>query len=176
MLASGLVGMVGMGLAPAAEAAFNSNQTSVQMFHWSWNNIAKECSSYLGPQGFGAVQISPPNSALKGVNWWDMYQPVDYSVLTSKMGTEAQLQTMINTCHAAGVRVYVDVVGNHLAAGSGTSTAGASFNAATLSYPRFSAPDFHSACDIQASDYGSPGNRNSVMNCRFSSSFCITLI
>lgn len=163
MMATGMLGMAAM---PEAHAAFNSNQTSVQMFKWSWNNIAKECTNWLGPQGFGAVQISPPSSAFKGSAWWDMYQPVDFTNLTSKMGTEAQLQSMINTCHAAGVRVYVDVVGNHLAAGSGTSTAGANFNAATFTYPRFSSFDFHSACDINSGDYGSPGNRNSVINCR----------
>lgn len=159
-------GMLGFGVSAQASAALNSNQTSVQMFHWSWNNIAKECTNFLGPQGYGAVQISPPSSAMKGNNWWDMYQPVDFTNFTSKMGTEAQLQAMINTCHAAGVRVYVDIVGNHLAAGSGVSTAGASFNAATLTYPRFSGFDFHPACDIQSGDYGSPGNRYSVMNCR----------
>ena len=118
MMATGMLGMTAM---PEANAALNSNQTSVQMFKWSWNNIAKECTNWLGPQGFGAVQISPPSSALKGTTWWDMYQPVDFTNLTSKMGNEAQLQSMINTCHAAGVRVYVDVVGNHLAANSGIS-------------------------------------------------------
>ncbi len=151
---------------PAAQAAFNPNLTSVQMFHWKWTDIARECSSFLGPQGFGAVQISPPASALQGTAWWDIYQPVDFTSLSSKMGTEAQLQSMINTCHAAGVRVYVDVVGNHLAAGSGKSTAGVAYNAATFSYPRFGSNDFHPACDIVDADYGTPGNRSNVMNCR----------
>lgn len=162
LLASGMFcGMTGQ-----AQAALNPNQTSVQMFHWKWADIAKECTNWLGPKGFGAVQISPPSSAAVTGAWWDVYQPVDFTNLTSRLGNEAQLQSMINTCHAAGVRVYVDVVGNHLAAGSGTSTAGAGFNASTLTYPRFSSLDFHPKCDIVDGDYGSPGNRNSVMNCR----------
>ncbi|MEN9868256.1 MAG: hypothetical protein RL748_3846, partial [Pseudomonadota bacterium] len=154
-------------MAPAH--ALNPNTTSVQMFHWKFNDIAKECSAWIGPQGYGAVQISPPHSAAVRGAWWDLYQPVDFSNLSSRLGTEAELQAMINTCHSAGVRVYADIVANHLAASTGgaaTSSAGVSYNPATLSYPKFSAADFHSACDIQQGDYGSPGNRNSVMNCR----------
>ncbi len=154
------LGVLGMS-APAS--ALNAPDTSVTLFHWKWTDIAKECTNYLGPQGYGAVQISPPSSALQGTNWWDIYQPVDYTNLNSKMGTAAQLQAMINTCHAAGVRVYADAVLNHLAAGSGTSTAGASFSGGS-SYPRFGAQDFHAACDIQGSDYNS--NRDGVTQCR----------
>jgi len=151
---------------PAEAAGFNPRDTSVQMFHWRWNDIAKECTNWLGPQGYGGVQISPPTAANAGANWWTIYQPVDYTSFNSRMGNASDLQTMINTCHAAGVRVYADVVVNHLAAGSGTATNGASWNASALTYPRFSANDFHAACDIQNGDYGTPGNRNNVTTCR----------
>ncbi len=150
--------------APGQAATFNARDSSVQMFHWKWNDIAKECTNFLGPQGYGGVQISPPSAANRGSNWWDIYQPVDYTNFTSKMGTGAELQNMINTCHAAGVRVYADVVANHLAAGSGTATNGATWNASTLTYPRFSANDFHSNCTIQGSDYSN--NRDGVTQCR----------
>ena len=148
----------------AAAAGFNARDTSVQMFHWKWTDIAKECSSFLGPQGYGGVQISPPSAANRGSNWWDIYQPVDYTNFTSKMGNEAELKSMINSCHAAGVRVYADIVVNHMAAGSGTATNGATWNAGSLTYPRFSANDFHANCDILGSDYNN--NRNGVTQCR----------
>ncbi|MEN9866886.1 MAG: hypothetical protein RL748_2476 [Pseudomonadota bacterium] len=168
-LLAAMIGMACIGaMAPAY--ALNPANTSVQMFHWKWNDIAKECTNWLGPKGFGAVQISPPNSSAVLGFWYDLYQPVDYTNLNSRMGTAAQLQTMINTCHAAGVRVYADVVLNHLAAAGNTSSAGASYNSASLTYPRFSAPDFHSNCAINPNtDYNSPangGNRSSVINCR----------
>ena len=149
-----------------AAAALNPRDTSVQMFHWKWNDVAKECTNWLGPQGVGGVQISPPTAAQNGVNWYDIYQPVDYTSFVSKMGNATEFQAMINTCHAAGVRVYADIVVNHLSAATGTATNGASFSAASLSYPRFSANDFHSNCTIQDGDYGSPGNRYSVTSCR----------
>ncbi len=154
------------GLTSHATAALNPRLTSVQMFHWKWKDIAKECTNWLGPKGVGGVQISPPTAAQNGVNWYDIYQPVDYTSFVSKMGNATEFQSMINTCHAAGVRVYADIVVNHLSAASGTATNGASFSATTLTYPRFSANDFHANCAIQDSDYGTPGNRNSVTSCR----------
>ncbi|MDO9193264.1 MAG: alpha-amylase family glycosyl hydrolase, partial [Undibacterium sp.] len=164
-VAAAVFALGAMSLSATAQAAtFNARDSSVQMFHWKWTDIAKECTNFLGPQGYGGVQISPPSSANKGSAWWDIYQPVDYTNLNSKMGTAAELQSMINTCHTAGVRVYADIVANHLAAGSGTATNGATWNAATLTYPRFSASDFHAACDIQGSDYSN--NRNGVTQCR----------
>ncbi len=153
-------------MAAPAQAALNPADTSVQMFRWKWNDIAKECTTFLGPKGFGAVQVSPPQASANVGTWWDVFQPVNFVQLNGKMGTEAEFQAMINTCHNAGVRVYVDAVVNHMAAGAGTATNGNTYSSTTLSYPYFSGNDFHPNCAIQDSDYGSPGNRNAVMNCR----------
>ena len=92
--------------------ALNPADTSVQMFEWSWNDLATECTQFLGPQGYGGIQISPPGASKTTATWWGVYQPVNYVNLTSRFGTQAQLQSMISICHAAGVRVYVDVVVN----------------------------------------------------------------
>lgn len=151
--------------APATAADFNPADTSVQMFRWKWNDIARECTNWLGPQGYGAVQISPPHASRKLGTWYDVYQPVNYAKLDSLMGTEAEFQAMIDTCHAAKVRIYADVVVNQLADGSGTATDGSRWDAATLSYPYFSKPDFHDACVIQGSDY-SLADRHNVTACR----------
>ena len=29
----------------------------VHLFEWKWNDIAKECEQFLGPVGFGGVQV-----------------------------------------------------------------------------------------------------------------------
>lgn len=146
--------------------ALNPNSTSVQMFQWSWPDIATECTQWLGPKGFGGVQISPPHASKVANGWWGVYQPVNYVNLTSRMGTPAQLQSMINACHAAGVRVYADIVVNQMADGSGTATDGSTWNGSTLSYPYFSASDFHPNCTINDADYNSPAGRSNVQNCR----------
>ncbi|MFZ2989696.1 carbohydrate-binding module family 20 domain-containing protein, partial [Ideonella sp.] len=150
----------------AGAAPLNPKDTSVQMFQWSWNDIATECTQWLGPKGFGGVQISPPGASKVANGWWGVYQPVNYVNLTSRMGNATQLQNMINTCHAAGVRVYADIVVNQMADGSGTATDGSTWNANTLSYPFFSGNDFHSNCLINPADYNSPAGRGNVMNCR----------
>ena len=146
--------------------AFNPSDTSVQMFRWRWNDIAKECTHWLGPQGYGAVQISPPHAAANLGFWYDVYQPVSFTDLNSAMGTEAELQNMVKTCHAAGVRVYADVVVNHMAIGAGTATNGQQWDASRLTYPAFSARNFHADCPIAEKDYGNPGNQANVRNCR----------
>lgn len=30
----------------------------VHLFEWKWPDIAKECENFLGPMGFGGVQVS----------------------------------------------------------------------------------------------------------------------
>ena len=172
---------IGASLAPACAAAtFNPSDTSVQLFKWRWPDIATECTQWLGPQGYGAVQISPPTASKLAHQWWDAYQPVDFNSLTSEMGNAAQLQAMITACHAAGVRVYADIVTNQLAdqssSADGVAADGASWDSSTLSYPQFSSSDFHNnttagQCanadgNIDPSDYLSSGNRNNVMFCR----------
>lgn len=161
-----LAASAALACAASPALALNPAATSVQMFEWSWPDIATECSQWLGPKGVGGVQISPPGASKVANGWWGVYQPVNYVNLTSRMGTPAQLQSMINACHAAGVRVYADIVVNQMADGSGTATDGSTWNANTLSYPFFSANDFHPNCTINDADYNSPAGRYNVQNCR----------
>jgi Alpha amylase, catalytic domain len=104
--------------AVAAPSAASTGATGVivQMFDWPWPAIGAECTNMLGPDGYAAVQISPPEEAVvlaaDGYPWWQAYQTVSYR-LDSRFGTEAQLASMISACHAAGVKVYADVVLNH---------------------------------------------------------------
>lgn len=36
----------------------NGNDGMVHLFEWKWSDIAKECENFLGPMGFGGVQVS----------------------------------------------------------------------------------------------------------------------
>ena len=88
----------------------------VHLFEWTWNDIARECETFLGPKGYAAVQVSPPNEhrLLLGRPWYERYQPVSYR-MTSRSGTRQEFAAMIARCHAAGVKVYVDAIINHMA-------------------------------------------------------------
>lgn len=48
--------------------------------------------------------------------WWFSYQPVSYK-LDGRLGTRAQLKSMIHKCRDLGVRVYADAVVNHMSGG-----------------------------------------------------------
>jgi alpha-amylase len=69
-----------------AEAKADTNpggrDVIVHLFEWPWAPIASECTSVLGPNGFGAVQVSPPQEHVvlpgQGYPWWQDYQPVSY--------------------------------------------------------------------------------------------------
>ena len=39
---------------------FESEMVIIHPFQWTYDNIAKECTEYLGPAGFDGVQISQP--------------------------------------------------------------------------------------------------------------------
>lgn len=86
----------------------------VQMFEWSWKDIAKECEIYLGPAGFSAVQVSPPHEHIMWTNspWWERYQVVSYN-LNSRSGNEAEFEDMVRRCKNVGVDIYADAVINH---------------------------------------------------------------
>jgi hypothetical protein len=58
------------------------------------------------PAAFGAYRplVSPAQEHVQGTEWWTDYQPVSYNLI-SKRGTREQYGTMIQTCHAAGVKV-----------------------------------------------------------------------
>lgn len=114
--------------------------TSVQLFEWSWTDVANECETILGPKGFKSVQISPPNEHITGPQWWTRYQPVTYN-LTSRSGDESQFIDMVNRCEAAGVEIIADAVINHMAAGCGEGVAGSSY--CNRQYPYYGPQDFH---------------------------------
>ncbi|KZV75307.1 glycoside hydrolase family 13 protein [Peniophora sp. CONT] len=118
------------------------NVTIVQMFQWSWDSIASECTNFLGPAGYGYVQTSPPQETITGGQWWVDYQPVSYTIQNNH-GNRASFKNMVDTCHAAGVKVIADAVLNHMTGSdSGTGTAGTSYTHYVYN-GFYQAQDFH---------------------------------
>jgi alpha-amylase len=129
-----------------------AGDVAVQLFEWGWADVARECELHLGPMGYHAALVSPPQEHIAGQQWWTRYQPVSYSLDGNRSGTRAQFSNMVQRCATAGVEIYVDAVINHMSAGSGTGTNGTVYT--KYSYPGlYSAADFHPACGIN--DWGS---------------------
>lgn len=90
--------------------------TIVQLFEWTWNDVAAECENVLGPKGYAGVQISPPNehAVVDDFPWYQRYQAVSYK-LASRSGNEDEFRDMVRRCNNAGVAVVADTILNHMA-------------------------------------------------------------
>ncbi|OEJ96516.1 carbohydrate-binding module family 20 domain-containing protein [Streptomyces thermolilacinus] len=144
---------------PAQAAAPGDKDVTAVMFEWKFASVAKACTDTLGPAGYGYVQVSPPQERIQGPTWWTAYQPVSYRI-AGPLGDRAAFKSMIDTCHAAGVKVVADSVINHMTAGSGTGTGGSSYT--KYNYPGiYSATDFDN-CTAEVTNYQDRGN---VQNC-----------
>lgn len=137
----------------------------VHLFEWTWPDIAQECETVLGPAGYVAVQVSPPQEhvVVSDQPWWQRYQPVSYQ-LVSRSGNRAQFAEMIERCAAAGVDIYVDAVINHMTGmESGVGSAGTSFT--HYEYPgHYSFEDFHH-CGTPFDDIQNYQDAAEVRNC-----------
>ncbi|XP_038066973.1 LOW QUALITY PROTEIN: uncharacterized protein LOC119736999 [Patiria miniata] len=149
-------------------------QVMVNLMAWKWTDIADECERYLGPNGFGGVQISPPNEHAVLEHpyqpWWQRYLPVSYE-LQSRSGTEDELRDMVNRCNLAGVRIYADVVINHMASGEmAKGSADNLYDPKTLSYPQvpYASEDFsvyNLKCPSKSGGIEDHKNEKEVFNC-----------
>lgn len=137
----------------------------VHLFEWTWPDIARECETFLGPAGFVAVQVSPPQEhvVLSEQPWWQRYQPVSYQLI-SRSGDRAQFAEMVERCAAAGVDVYVDAVINHMSGmESGVGSAGTVFS--HYEYPGlYTYEDFHH-CGTRFDDIHNYQDPDEVRSC-----------
>ncbi|KAK7100025.1 alpha-amylase-like isoform X2 [Littorina saxatilis] len=168
-------------VAVVAEAAYHEPNCApgrsaiTHLFEWRWDDIAKECETFLGPYGYCGVQISPPSENAVVTSpyrpWWERYQPVSYKLVT-RSGDENALRDMISRCNKAGVRIYADVVVNHMtgSGGRGSGTGGSHYDGGSLSYPGvpFGPNDFNNGANCHTGDGNihNYGNPEEVRNCR----------
>lgn len=146
-------------------------QGIVHLFEWKWLDIAQECEDFLGPKGYGGVQTSPVNEnvIIENRPWYERYQPMSFKIQT-RSGSEEDFKEMVTRCRDAGVRIFVDVVVNHMAAPGPTSpligTAGSEADPLARDFPDvpFNRTHFHQTCSIQ--NYS---NATEVRSCELSS-------
>ncbi|GAA0462040.1 carbohydrate-binding module family 20 domain-containing protein [Streptomyces stramineus] len=145
--------------APVTSAASTGKDVTAVLFEWSYASVAEECRKTLGPAGYGAVQVSPPQEHIQGPQWWTSYQPVGYRI-AGRLGDRAAFAAMVAACHGAGVRVVVDAVVNHMAAASGTGTGGSPYT--KYDYPGTYGRQDMDDCTTVVADYK---DRRNVQDC-----------
>jgi alpha-amylase len=156
--------------AEASTASPGAKDVIVHLFEWPWASVASECTTTLGPKGFGGVQVSPPQEHVvlpgSGYPWWQDYQPVSYQLKTRR-GDRAAFASMVSTCHAAGVKIYVDAVVNHMAGGTSNGTGSGGSTYSHYAYPAvpYGNDDFHHCGRNGNDDIANYGDRWEVQNC-----------
>ncbi|GJQ73903.1 Amy-p [Trypoxylus dichotomus] len=130
--------------------------TIVHLFEWKFSDIADECERFLQYKGYGGVQVSPVNENAIITTpvwrpWWERYQPISYNIIT-RSGNENDFANMLSRCNRVGVRVYVDIILNHMTGqiGMATGTGGSWADTNGKYYPAvpYSYLDFNPNCDI----------------------------
>jgi len=82
-------------------------------FNWPYPQVAERAPE-IADAGFAAVLVSPPLRS-QGDAWWARYQPQDYRVIDNPLGDTADFAAMAAALQAHGVRLYADIVLNHMA-------------------------------------------------------------
>ncbi|MFJ9813334.1 carbohydrate-binding module family 20 domain-containing protein [Streptomyces sp. NPDC101158] len=150
---------------PTAQAsAPGEKDVTAVMFEWNFASVAKACTDQLGPAGYGYVQVSPPQERIQGSPWWTAYQPVSYKI-AGPLGDRTAFKSMIDTCHAAGVKVVADSVVNHMAGPSDPNATYTGTGGST--YSKYNYPGVYSGADMDdcratISNYQDKAN---VQNC-----------
>lgn len=89
------------------------------------------------------------NVMTEGRPWHERYQPISYK-LTTRSGNEKEFADMTRRCNAVGVRIYVDLVINHMTGihDKNVGTGGSTADPEHLSYPAvpFNATHFNPPC------------------------------
>lgn len=104
-----LLALVLAGFAPAALRA----EVVLHAFNWPYAEVAAQAPA-IGGVGYRAVLVSPPLRS-EGDAWWARYQPQDYRLIDNPLGDTEDFVAMVAALQARGVRVYADIVINHMA-------------------------------------------------------------
>lgn len=84
-------------------------------FNWKYRDIINKLQD-ITDSGFGAILIPPPlYSDTNEDAWWQRYQPKDYRILLSYLGDKDDLEDLLTKAHKKGIKIYADIVLNHMA-------------------------------------------------------------
>ena len=93
----------------------------VELFGWPMEDVGEECE-FLGIAGYLGVKIFSPYESLLSDTitqgntlnpWWYGTQVVSFKY-DCRSGNQKQLKKIINRCRAVNVRVYAEIVVNHM--------------------------------------------------------------
>jgi alpha-amylase len=94
-----------------------SAEVILHAFNWRYADVGEQ-AIVIKAQGYASVLVSPPLKS-EGTAWWARYQPQDYRVIDHALGNTEDFRLMSERLSAAGLKLYADIVVNHMANESG---------------------------------------------------------
>lgn len=82
-------------------------------FNWRYADVQARAAQ-IQQAGFKVVMVAPAYRS-EGPAWWARYQPQDYRLIDNPLGNTLAFQGMVQALQARGIRVYADVLLNHMA-------------------------------------------------------------
>ena len=125
-----LVVLLSFAGSPTKVEARSDTGVALALPGWNWQAVISHMDGFKAA-GFSAILLPPHTATCSGAFGGLGYDPSDFTSFDGGFGTTAELQTIIRLAHTAGIRVYADMILNHMCTKS------------DYSYPRFSWNDFH---------------------------------
>lgn len=88
-------------------------EVMLHAFNWRYADVAAQ-APLIKAQGYGSVLVSPPLRS-EGSAWWARYQPQDFRLIDNPLGNTEDFRAMSEQLAAVGLRLYADIVINHMA-------------------------------------------------------------
>lgn len=100
-----------------AGAASAHADVILHAFNWRYTDVEMRAAE-IQAAGYRVVMVAPAYRS-EGPAWWARYQPQDYRIIDNPLGNTMAFQRMVQTLQSRGIRVYADVLLNHMANESG---------------------------------------------------------
>jgi alpha-amylase len=114
----------------SANPVLSNKGAALALPGWNWRSVINQIEA-IKAFGFSAILLPPHTATCSGAFGGLGYDPSDFTSFDGGFGSASELQELIQLAHAAGIRVYADVIMNHMCTGN------------EYRYNRFSWPDFH---------------------------------
>jgi alpha-amylase len=82
-------------------------------FNWKYSDVTARATA-IQNAGYKVVMVAPAYKS-SGSQWWARYQPQDQRLIEHPLGDTGTFKTMVTTLQQKGIRVYADVLLNHMA-------------------------------------------------------------
>ncbi len=95
-------------------AGYANADVVLHAFDWPYSRVAEQADE-IANLGYRAVLVVPPLKSGEDCAWYFRYQPQDYRVISHCRGDTETFKAMVVALHEKNVRVYADIVLNHMA-------------------------------------------------------------